>query len=97
MFARVVTIQGKPDRIDAAIRNFQEQIVPSIRKMNGFKAGYLLVDRKIGKTVVIALWNTEKDLQANNTAVAPLRAQAAQILEATNPPTVEIYEVAVQS
>jgi len=96
MFARVSTIQGKSEQVEDVIRNFRENVIPVAKQMTGFKGSYLLVDRKSGKTVGIALWDTEKNLQASAEAAARLRAQASQAAAAPKPPLVEIYEVAVQ-
>lgn len=94
MFARVVSFQGKPGQADAGIRNFRDEVIPQLRTMSGFKGAQLLIDRKTGKAMVVALWDSEKDLQASNTATAKLRAQAAQVVGAAHPPTVEVYEAA---
>jgi heme-degrading monooxygenase HmoA len=96
MFARVSTIEGKADRIDDGIKDYREHVVPEVKKMTGFKGGYLLVDRKTGKTLSITLWDTEKDLQASTRAANKLRANASQTVAAAMAPKVEIYEVAVQ-
>jgi heme-degrading monooxygenase HmoA len=96
MFARVSTIQGKQKQIDQGISQYREQTLPAARKMAGFKGAYLLVDRKRGNSMGITLWDTEKDLQASATAADKLRAQASQTLAAARPPTVDIYEVAIQ-
>ena len=96
MLARVSTIQGKPQQVEDGIRNYREQVIPAAKKMTGFKGAYLLVDRKSGKEVSITLWDTEKNLQASTKAADQLRAQASQIVAASKPPAVEIYEVAVQ-
>jgi len=96
MFARVVTFQGKPDQVDAGIRNQREQVLPSVKKMSGFKGGYFLVDRNSGKQMAIALWDTEKDMEASSSAMGPLRTQFAKATGDANPPTVEIFEVAIQ-
>ena len=37
MYARVTTIQGSPDKMDDAERHIQEQILPQLQKMEGFK------------------------------------------------------------
>ena len=37
MFARVVTFQGKPDKVDAGIRYMKEQVNPNIRKIAGYQ------------------------------------------------------------
>jgi heme-degrading monooxygenase HmoA len=96
MFARVSIGQGKPEQIEAGIRNFREQVGSAAKKMAGFKGSYLLVDRKSGKMLGIALWDTEENLQASAKAAAQLRAGVMQAAATTKSPTVEIYEVAVQ-
>jgi hypothetical protein len=64
--------------------------------MTGFKGSYLLVDRKSGKMLGIALWDTEENLQASAKIAAQLRAGVTKAAATTKQPTVEIYEVAVQ-
>ena len=95
MYARVTTGQGKPEQIEAGIRNFREQIGSTAKNMAGFKGSYLLVDRKTGKMLGMALWDTEANLQASSKAAAQIRAGVMQAAAATKQPTVEIYEVAV--
>ena len=96
MFARVSTIQGKPERVEDGVRNYREQVMSTVKKMAGFKGAYFLVDRKTGKVVSITLWDTETNLQASAEAADRLRANASQTATAPKPPVVEIYEVAVQ-
>jgi len=96
MFARVSTIQGKPQHVEDGIRQYREQVMSAVKKEAGFKGAYFLVDRKSGKEVSISLWYTEKDLQASTKAADQLRAQFSQTVAASKPPVVEIYEVAVQ-
>jgi hypothetical protein len=96
MFARIVTIQGKPDKVDDGILFMKEQVNPKLANIAGSKGTYTLVDRKSGKTVVVALWDTEKNLNDSLQATAPFRANAAKILGDPNPATVEHFEVALQ-
>lgn len=96
MFARVTTIEGSPERIDESIRLFKETVVPGASKIKGFKGSYFLVDRKTGKQMGVALWDTEADLNASVKAADQLRAGVSEAAAATNPPAVEIYEVAAQ-
>jgi heme-degrading monooxygenase HmoA len=96
VFARVSTIQGKPERVEEGIHNFNELMLPAAKKITGFKGGYLLVDRKSGKMVGITMWETEQALQASSAAADRLRAQGAQHAGASKPPLVEMFEVAVQ-
>jgi len=95
MFARVTMTEGSPAGIDEAVRFMRETLLPEARNMKGFKDSYLLVDRKTGKQMGIALRETEADLNASAEAAKRLRAQ--YVWEATaQPPKVEIYEGAVQ-
>ena len=96
MFARVSTIQGKPEQTEDGIRQYREHVMPAGKKMAGFKGAYFLVNRKSGKEVSITLWDTERNLQDSTKAADQLRAQASQTVAASKPPIVEIYEVAVQ-
>ena len=96
MFARMSTIEGKPELVEEAIRNHKEQMMPAAKKMAGFKKAFLMVDRKKGKMVGITLWDTQANLQASTAAADKLRAQGVQTAGTGHPAIVEIYEVAVQ-
>ena len=96
MFARVTIGEAKPEQMDALIHNFREHVLPASKKMVGFKGSYFLVDRKNGKILGVALWDTEKDLQASAEAAKQLNTGVTQAAAATKPLVVEIYEVAVQ-
>jgi hypothetical protein len=37
MYARVSTIEGSPDKVDDVLRQTQEQTLPQLRQMEGFK------------------------------------------------------------
>jgi hypothetical protein len=96
MLARVITSEGKPEQLEAVLRYFRENVGPTARKMTGFKGAYFLVDRRSGKTLGMALWDTEEHLQASAQMTARLGVGMAQAAGATKPPAVEVYEVAVQ-
>jgi len=95
MLARVTIAEGSPKRIDESIRFMRETVIPEGRKTRGYKGSYLLVDRKTGKQMGIALWETEADLNVSTEAAKRLRAQFVRTASA-QPAKVEVYEVAVQ-
>jgi heme-degrading monooxygenase HmoA len=95
MFARVTMTEGSPAETDTAIRFMRETVLPQAKNMRGFKGAYLLVDRKTGKQIGMALWETEADLNASTEAANRLRAQYVQEA-AAQAPKIEVYEVAVQ-
>ena len=98
MYARVVTAQISPDRVDEAIRLFRDSITPAAREQKGFQSGRLLVDRKTGKVISVGLWETEADIQATGEGSVYLQEQLAKFASLfTAPPIVEHLEVAVEA
>ena len=65
MFARVTIIQVKSDKIDEAIKIYAEKVNPVRKAQKGSRGAYLLTDRKTGKGMAIALWDSEEDAIAN--------------------------------
>jgi heme-degrading monooxygenase HmoA len=94
MYARVTTIQGSPDKMDDATTHIQEQTLPQLQKMEGFKGFVALGDRQSGKVLGVAFWESEEALRATEGAVSSVRSGAA---EATGGivASVEEYEVLV--
>jgi quinol monooxygenase YgiN len=92
MYARVVTFQFQPGKLDEALQIARESILPGVRQRAGMQENTVLLDRSTNKMVAISLWQTEADLQADM-ANAPARlAKTSSLLAAT--PLVETYEVA---
>jgi heme-degrading monooxygenase HmoA len=60
MHARVTTIQGSPGKIDDAQGHIQEQTLPQLQKMEGFKGFVALGDRQSGKVLGVAFWESEE-------------------------------------
>ena len=78
MYARVTTLEGSPDRMDDAIRNVREQVLPQLQQMDGFKGFVALGDRQSGKLLGVAFWESEEVLRATEEAVAGVRSGAAE-------------------
>jgi hypothetical protein len=94
MHARVTSLRGSPDEVDAGIADFGENVVPFTHEQGG-KGGILLVDRQTGKAIAITLWKDEQALRASEERADALRANVAEEMHATEQPTVDRYEVAV--
>ena len=94
MHARVTTIKGSPDRMDDAERHIQEQTLPQLEKMEGFKGFVALGDRQSGKVLGVAFWESEEALRATEQAVSSVRSRAAEASSGTVA-GVEQYEVFV--
>ncbi len=96
MYARVVTVNIHPDRLDEAIQIFRDSISPASKQQKGNKGGYLLTDHQTGKAISIAFWETEADMAAGETGDY-LREQIAKVASTfTAAPVTEHYEVSVE-
>ena len=94
MHARVSTIEGLPERMDDATRHLQEQALPQLRQMDGFKGFVALGDRQSGKVLGVAFWESEEALRATEVEVSGVRSGAAEAAGGTVA-GVENYEVVV--
>ena len=94
MYARVTTIEGAPGKMEDAKRHTQEQTLPQLQKMDGFKGFVALGDRQSGKLVGVAFWESEEALRATDQAVSSVRSGAAEAAEGTVA-SVQNYEVFV--
>ena len=94
MYARVSTIQGAPDKVDDVTRQTQEQTLPQLQKMEGFKGFVALGDRQSGKMLGVSFWESEEALRASDEAVSSVRSGAAEAADGIVA-SVEEYEVLV--
>ena len=96
MFARASTIVGSREKVAEAVSILESQVLPQIQQMDGFSGILGLVDREMGKSLVITLWETQEALRASEEAANMLRADAAKELGSTASPMVDRYEVVLQ-
>ena len=94
MHARVSTIQGTPDKVDDVLRQTQEQTLPQLQKMEGFKGFVALADRQSGKMLGVSFWESEEALRASEEASSSVRSGAAETADGIVA-GVEEYEVLV--
>lgn len=94
MYARMTSLKGSPDDLDAGIATFRESVLPFVRD-DGGKGAILLVDRGTGDALGVTFWEDEQALQASEEAASAVRAQAARALGSAGEPTVSRYEVVV--
>jgi hypothetical protein len=63
MYARVVTVQVQPDKMDELLRRVRE-LVPTVQARRGFHEGRFLTDAHTGTVLGITVWETEADAKA---------------------------------
>ena len=73
MHARLTTVEAPPDRMDDATRHIQEQVLPQLQQMDGFKGFIALRDRGSGRVRGVAFWESEEALRATDEAAARIR------------------------
>jgi hypothetical protein len=76
--ARLSALEGSADRIDEGIRNAQDEILPLVRGIDGFKGALGLVNRELGRTKLITLWDSSEALRASEEQADQLRQRAAE-------------------
>jgi steroid delta-isomerase-like uncharacterized protein len=96
LYARLTSLQGKPEKVADGIRYMQETVVPAAQQLSGFRGLISLADRKSGKGVSLTLWESEDALRRSEEAGKRLRSDAATRFGATAEPSVERYEVVAQ-
>jgi heme-degrading monooxygenase HmoA len=97
MHARMSTIQMDPGKIDEAISQFEEQDLPAVKELDGFRGLTMHVDRASGKSVVVAYYDSKEQLDASEEAVTAIRQRVADTGGAAAAPEVEHFEVALDT
>ena len=92
--ARLSILEGSPERLDEGTRYAQEEIVPQVRQLGGFKGFVSLVDRERGRTKLITLWESDEALRASEEKANQRRQRAAEGA-ASRIVGIERYEVAL--
>ena len=77
MFARVTALQGPTDSVDQARTTIEQQILPAVRAINGFRGLLSLADRSSGKGITLTLWESEESMRQAEELANRLRASTA--------------------
>ena len=97
MYARVVTVQIQPGKMDEMISIYRDSVVPAAKEQKEFKGIFALTDTDTNKAISIALWETEADMKAGE-ASGYLNEQIAKVAPTfAGSPATERYEVSVQA
>jgi len=94
--ARATRFEGPPEQLEKLIKYANETVIPAAKKLQGFKGGYWLADRKNGKGFALTLFESESALRASEDASAGIRSDAAK-QTGTTMAGVERYEVYAQA
>jgi len=92
MFARNVSIHLKPNTLSDYTRTFENDVLPLLRKQNGFKDEITFADAGEVNVTAISLWENKTDAEAYNTNTYPqVLKTMARFIEGT--PEVQTSDV----
>ena len=96
MYASATQIQLLPDKIDEAVRIFENDVLPAVKSFPGLQHFYLLTDAQTGKGYTISVFETEEAASAFYSS-GVFQQQIGKIRDffAGPPPMREIFEVRV--
>ena len=92
MFARNVSIHLKSNMLSDYTRTFEKDVLPLLRKQNGFKDEITFADAGEVDVTAISLWENKTDAEAYNTNTYPqVLKTMARFIEGT--PKVQTSDV----
>jgi heme-degrading monooxygenase HmoA len=93
MFARKVSMHLRPDSVAEFTRKLEKEVIPLLRKQNGFQGEMTFVATDRNEAFGISLWDRKESAETYNRGSYPEVAKIlATVIEGT--PQVETYEVA---
>jgi heme-degrading monooxygenase HmoA len=95
MVARVSRIEMSPDKVEAAVAQFRDETLETLKTQEGFDGMTLLVDRASGVVLGTTFWESEELMTAAEAVGEDARRKTAEAGGATVEPTREVFDVAV--
>jgi hypothetical protein len=71
MFARNVSFHLKSNMLSDCTKSFEKDVLPMLRKQNGFKDEIILAGPGAVEVTAISLWENKKDADNYNTSTYP--------------------------
>ena len=93
MFARIVSMQLKPNTQIEFTERFENEIIPTLKKQQGFQDEILFVVPGGPEVVAISLWDSKQNAETYNRGTYPeVLKILANLVEPT--PKVQTFDVA---
>lgn len=93
MFARFVSMQVKPNTHKEFVEVFERELIPTLRKQQGFKDEILFVVPDGPEVVAISMWDSRENAETYSRTTYPeVLKTLAKLIERT--PEVKTFEVA---
>jgi len=92
MFARNVIMQLRPNCVEEYTRTMETEVIPLLKKQEGFKDELSFVVANGTEAVGISLWESKESAESYNRETYPrIIKSLAEVIQGT--PTVKTYEV----
>jgi hypothetical protein len=92
MFARKLTLQLKPSTVDEFTKTLETQVIPTLRKVKGFRDELVFVGPNAKEAFAISLWDAKENAEVYGRDFYPEIAKTmAKIVDGT--PQLMTYEV----
>jgi heme-degrading monooxygenase HmoA len=96
MFARIVSLQVKPNTHKEFTEVFEKELLPTLRKQPGFRDEILFVVPGGSEVVAISLWDSKENADTYNRTTYPeVLKTLAKVIERT--PEVKTFDVAAST
>lgn len=96
MHARSAVVAVDVDKIDDAVKFWNEEQLPKYRDQSGYKGFTLLVNRESGKMFGVSCWDTEDAIRSSDEMAQRARSGLAEAGRGTEQEqTRESWEVAI--
>lgn len=96
MYARLITANVKPDKLNEFPAAFSELVLPDASQEPGFKGMYMLKDPAQSRIIGVVLWETEADAIASIEGFQQRRMPKLMPFLA-GPPSAETLEVVIRA
>lgn len=80
MYARSITLKGRPGNVEAGIRFVEDEAAPMVQAIEGCRGLSLLVDRESGEGIVTSSWDSEAAMRGSDAQLRPLRDRGREIM-----------------
>jgi hypothetical protein len=92
-YTRVDNGHTAPERLDDFANFVRDNVVPALRRLDGYRSTTIGVDRTSGAVMVRSDWETAEDREASNPSFVPVLQRAAEFT--LNPIRVDLFEQVV--
>lgn len=92
MFIRIVSMQSKPNARKEFTELFEREVLPTLRKQQGFREAVLSIDPGGPEVVAISLWQSKENAETYGRAMYPEVVKTLATVIEPNP-RVKTHEV----